>query len=266
MSALAVENTSGQGSHAVVPREIQGWNWGAFLLTWIWGAGNSVRLALIVLIPLAGFITAIVLGIQANEWEISLEVWQALFLLMPFIGFIMAIVLGMKGSEWAWKNKRWDSIEHFRRTQRTWAKWGMGLSVVWIVYLAWVIIPNIYVGHYPTRKDVARIELDNIQAAVTAMMVYNNLDTLPNPMGTATNDMGAFPDATSAAGSADKLEDANGTMYGSGDKNGYLLHGHDETANGESTTLDNYIMFLHSMGTYIVNAAGEVTQVSTAYK
>ncbi len=92
---LAAENTSGQGSLAVTPREIQGWNWGAFLLHWIWGISNTV--------------------------------WIALLALIPFVGFIMAIVLGVKGSEWAWQSKRWDSIEHFKRTQRTWAKWGIGL-------------------------------------------------------------------------------------------------------------------------------------------
>jgi len=28
----AAENTSGQGRLAVIPEEIRGWNWGAFLL------------------------------------------------------------------------------------------------------------------------------------------------------------------------------------------------------------------------------------------
>ena len=48
--ALATENTSGQGSSAVVPKEVHGWNWGAFLLNWIWGIGNNVWLALLALI------------------------------------------------------------------------------------------------------------------------------------------------------------------------------------------------------------------------
>lgn len=91
-------NTSGQGSVAVIPEEIRGWNWGAFFLNWIWGIGNSV--------------------------------WIALLALIPYAGFIMAIVLGIKGSEWAWQKKKWDSVEHFKRTQSTWAKWGIGLVVV----------------------------------------------------------------------------------------------------------------------------------------
>src|SRR5262249_24863985 len=30
---------------------------------------------------------------------------------------------------WAWRNGRWDSVEHFKRVQRQWAKWGV---VVWL--------------------------------------------------------------------------------------------------------------------------------------
>src|SRR5262249_11733907 len=33
----AIENTSGQGPSAPVPAAIDRWNWGAFLLNWIWG-------------------------------------------------------------------------------------------------------------------------------------------------------------------------------------------------------------------------------------
>ncbi len=100
--ALGAENTSGQGSLAVIPREIGGWNWGAFLLNWIWAIGNSV--------------------------------WIGLLALVPYAGFIMAIVLGVKGNEWAWRYKRWDSVEHFKRTQSTWAKWGLGILLGSIVF------------------------------------------------------------------------------------------------------------------------------------
>ena len=95
------ENTSGQGKLAVVPEEIRGWNWGAFLLNWIWAWGNRV--------------------------------WIGFLALIPYAGIIMAIVLGVKGSEWAWQNKRWDSIEHFKRVQRKWAYWGAGVAILGIV-------------------------------------------------------------------------------------------------------------------------------------
>ena len=102
----AVENTSGQGKLAVVPREIEGWNWGAFLLNWIWSICNNV--------------------------------WIGLLSLIPYAGIIMVIILGVKGNEWAWQYKRWDSIEHFKRTQKTWRDWGVGLLITGICL--WLII------------------------------------------------------------------------------------------------------------------------------
>lgn len=98
MAESKSENTSGQGSLAVITQEIRGWNWGAFLLTFIWGVSHGVWISLI------GFI--------------------------PFLNIIMYFVLGVKGNEWAWRNRRWDSVQHFKRTQRKWAWWGL---VAWVV-------------------------------------------------------------------------------------------------------------------------------------
>ena len=96
-----MENTSGQGKSAVVPAEIKKWNWGAFLMNWIWGLGNNTYIALLAFIPL--------------------------------VGIVMVFILGAKGSKWAWQNKRWDSIEHFQRVQKKWAWWGVGITLVIIV-------------------------------------------------------------------------------------------------------------------------------------
>ena len=82
---------------AEIPPELDRWNWGAFLLNWIWGISNDTFIALLTLVP--GF------------------------------GIIMMLVLGAKGSRWAWRNGRWDSVEHFRRVQRRWAIWGV---VIWL--------------------------------------------------------------------------------------------------------------------------------------
>ena len=69
-------NTSGQRG-AAVPPEILGWDWGAFLLTWI--------------------------------WALAREDWLG-FLLGFFGGRVGGIALGVKGNEWAWQNHRWKSI------------------------------------------------------------------------------------------------------------------------------------------------------------
>lgn len=90
-------NNSGMGQDTF-PHGVKGWSWGAFLLNWIWAIGNRS--------------------------------WIGLLAIIPYLGFIMAIVLGVKGREWAWKNKRWDSLEHFNRVQKRWSFWGVVLLVV----------------------------------------------------------------------------------------------------------------------------------------
>lgn len=110
------ENTSGQGKQAAVPAEIRGWNWGAFLLNGIWGLGNTTYVALLVLIP--------------------------------FFGIAMPFVLGAKGNEWAWQNQRWTSVAHFKATQRKWARWGVGL---WLVF--GLAVAGLFVGITSALKD-----------------------------------------------------------------------------------------------------------------
>jgi len=95
--AEITENTSGQGKLSVVPNEIRGWNWGAFLFNWIWGIGNNV--------------------------------WIALLALIPWVNIVMVFVLGVKGSEWAWQSKRWNSVEHFKKTQSIWTKVAIGITI-----------------------------------------------------------------------------------------------------------------------------------------
>ncbi|MGZ8158053.1 MAG: cytochrome c oxidase assembly factor Coa1 family protein [Methylobacter sp.] len=96
-----MENTSGQGKKAIVPPEIDSWNWGAFLLNWIWGIGNNTYIALLMFVP--------------------------------FVNFIMPFVLGVKGSAWAWQNKEWESIDHFKAVQKKWARW---TAIVYLLFIA----------------------------------------------------------------------------------------------------------------------------------
>lgn len=108
-------NNSGQGrlldSSVPVPDEIKGWNWGAFLLPWIWPLTNNV--------------------------------WIGLLCWIPQIGWLMAIALGARGNEWAWKSKKWRSIEHFKAHQRGWAIAGLfiGIPTAWmyLVFLAMIL-------------------------------------------------------------------------------------------------------------------------------
>jgi hypothetical protein len=52
-------------------------------------------------------------------------------------------MLLFKGREWAWQNKQWDSVEHFNRVQRKWAKAGVILLCIPLVLgiVAAILIP-----------------------------------------------------------------------------------------------------------------------------
>jgi hypothetical protein len=100
-------NTSGQGSLSVIPPGVDRWNWGAFMLNWIWGVCNNT--------------------------------WISLLMFVPGVNFIMLFILGAKGSVWAWRNKQWDSVEHFRRVQRRWALGGLAALLGVILLVAAII-------------------------------------------------------------------------------------------------------------------------------
>ncbi len=123
--------------------------------------------------------------------------------------------------------------------------------------LAAVVIPN--VGRFLGTGEAAAkdTELHNLQSAVVAMMTDNNISVLPNPVGTGTGAMTAFPDATSAA-VADK-----GLSVGDGD--GYLLFGHDMTDGDGLVALENYVTFNVTSYCYTVLGDGTVTQLLTKW-
>lgn len=84
------------GNQDRIPDGVKGWSWGAFLLNWVWAIGNRS--------------------------------WIGLLALVPYLGWIVVFWLGFKGREMAWKNRRWDSLEHFNRVQRKWSQWGIGIT------------------------------------------------------------------------------------------------------------------------------------------
>lgn len=125
MSAAAVAcpqcgtsvNTSGRGKGSPVPPEVRRWNWGAFLLNWIWGLGNGVYIALLALIP--------------------------------FAGLVMAFILGARGNEWAWQRRRWADVASFKRAQRI---WGIVGACVVVGGIAFVVLVSL-VGNTVLRSD-----------------------------------------------------------------------------------------------------------------
>ena len=133
--------------------------------------------------------------------------------------------------------------------------------------LAAVVIPNVgrFIGRGET--EAAATEFTNVQSAVVAMMTDNQVSTLPHPVLVATNDMAAFPDATSACTVAgEKVNDPSGTAYQAGDKDGFILYQHDIVSDNALTPTVNYTATQHTKGTYTVDASGTVTQLTTGYE
>lgn len=106
-------NNSGQGPNVTVPEEVADkFNWGAFLLSWIWGLGNKTYITLVMLatvvlafIPIVNFVSGMV--------QLGLAIW-----------------FGIKGNEWAWQNKKFESVEAFHAYQKKWVVAGIILLAV----------------------------------------------------------------------------------------------------------------------------------------
>jgi hypothetical protein len=81
-----------------------GWNWGAFLLPYLWLIGHG-RVTLGLLLALS--------------WTIPLVGWLN-FLAYPVIG----IYLGLNGFELAWRHQPYHDVEQLATREREWAVWG----------------------------------------------------------------------------------------------------------------------------------------------
>jgi hypothetical protein len=97
-----------------------GFNWGAFLLTWIWALGNrslnatTVVLLLLCVIPYLGVASAVALAVYS----------------------------GRTGNRLAWKNKKWADKDHFLRVQRRWAVIGAAQFALALILLT--VMPFFY--------------------------------------------------------------------------------------------------------------------------
>lgn len=131
-------NTSGQGKKAVVPKEIKGWNWGAFLLTWIWGLSHRVLISL--LIPISIMISTIAISLW-GLYHITRVPFLLILSLVCFI-IISMFVLGIKGNEWAWRAKHYDSIKGFKNRENKWSIIAI-LCLPIILFLIWFFLLGI---------------------------------------------------------------------------------------------------------------------------
>jgi len=148
---LDVKNQNNSGVNEItIPEEIKGWSWGGFLWGWIWAIGNKT--------------------------------WIGLLALVPYIGLIMNIILGIYGREWAWRNKKWDSIEHFKKVQRNWAKWWLillGGGLIFIPILSVAILSTINPIEQSNKAKDATIKNDLAELMNASERYYAVKDAYP---------------------------------------------------------------------------------------
>lgn len=110
-----------QAKPDTVPDGVRGWSWGAFLLNWIWAVGNNT--------------------------------WIGLLALVPFVNIPMVFWLGMNGREHAWRNRHWDSIDHFNRVQRLWSQWAVRIILGYVGIVALIMLLGSAGGtHHPADE------------------------------------------------------------------------------------------------------------------
>ncbi len=97
------DERSGNGDASIIPNKINGWNWGAAGLHWIWGISHGV--------------------------------WISLLSMIPLVNIVMFFILGIKGNEWAWRAQKWESEDKFIAVQKKWKPWGITLFILWILLL-----------------------------------------------------------------------------------------------------------------------------------
>ena len=74
-------------------------------------------------------------------WGIGNNVWWSFLVFVPYLGFlVMPWVLAFKGNEWAWQSRRWQSVEHFNRVQRTWMLWGLWTSIALTIIITVILL------------------------------------------------------------------------------------------------------------------------------
>lgn len=143
-----MENSSGHGAAAIVPLEINHWNWGAFLLNWIWGIGNNTYIALLMFVP--------------------------------FLNLIMMFVLGAKGNAWAWRNKQWESVAQFQAVQSKWTKWALIIYALSIVLFVAIFFA---VGNAMKDSEVYKIAVTKLEANEEAAELLGKPISTGTPSG-----------------------------------------------------------------------------------
>jgi len=109
----------GFGGHQPTESDLKKFNWGAFLLNWIWALNHKH--------------------------------WLGLLSFVPCVGFIYSIYMGVKGNEIAWQSGRFSSVDDMHKCQKIWATWGAGVAAIGCIYYAFAIMGAMATAAVPGR-------------------------------------------------------------------------------------------------------------------
>ncbi len=117
-----------------LPAELErAWNWGAFWLSFLWGLNHRAYQTLVVFfLAIIGYSLWLALLIRNDGGTAA---WMVL-LLSWIVGLPFSVWYGIRGNAWAWKNREFESVEHFKKVQSVWAgcaKVLLGLTVAALV-------------------------------------------------------------------------------------------------------------------------------------
>ena len=97
---------------ALPPEIAKKFNWGAFMLNWIWGLNHKKPIMLLFLV--VGCI--------------------------PVVGLLVGIWFGTKGNEWAWESGRFSTVAEMEACEKVWATWGIVIFALDMVYVLFAIM------------------------------------------------------------------------------------------------------------------------------
>lgn len=140
-------------------KDLSHWNWGAFLLTFIWGINHKAWWSLSALIPI-----------------------------FP-IPLIIAIILGVQGNKLAWNSGKFQSLQQLKDSQKKWAYAGLIVFIILVISL----ILAVYSLSSWYRKE-AGISLSQTFQTVS---LQKDIEKLANGALIIKNDTGRFPKSIS---------------------------------------------------------------------
>lgn len=113
------------------PNAFPKFNWGAFLLNWIWGLNHKKPITLVVLgVYILTQAVAVAGGGFRGATTGASVAGGAFGFILNIVSLGLCIWIGINGYQWAWESGRFSSYEECRKCQAIWGWWGLGIIIL----------------------------------------------------------------------------------------------------------------------------------------